>query len=86
MLEKTLSARLPQGLHARPAAQFIKTAQTFHSSIQVCKAAQCVNGKSILGLMSLALANDEEVTLKIDGTDERAALETLERLLTEGIN
>ncbi len=86
MVEKALVVRMPQGLHARPATQFIKISQTFQSSIQVCKAAHCVDGKSILGLMSLAVANEESITLKIDGTDEKVALETLERLLTEGVS
>jgi len=69
------------GLHARPASMFVKVAATFPCEIFVIKDDIEVNGKSIMGLMMLALGAGVEFSVKADGKREEEALETLERLV-----
>ena len=63
------------GLHARPAAVFVENANKFQSDIVVQKGAQRVNGKSIMGLMMLAAACGDKITLEIEGVDAAEALD-----------
>jgi phosphocarrier protein len=74
----------PLGLHARPAAQFVKLASSFGSAIEVSKDSMSVNGKSIMGVMMLAAECGSVITLKATGPDSQAAIEALHRLIEEG--
>ncbi len=65
------------GIHARPAAQFVKTASTFSCDIQVEKDDEEADGKSIMGLMMLAAGHGSILTITCDGDDAAAALEAL---------
>ena len=65
------------GLHARPAAEFVKTASKFEAEITVSKDSMEVNGKSILGVMTLAAECGSELVLRAAGTDAEAALDAL---------
>ena len=76
----TVANRL--GLHARPAAEFVKTASKFESEITVSKDSMEVNGKSILGVMTLAAECGSELVLRATGTDAAAALEALADVAT----
>jgi phosphocarrier protein HPr len=58
------------GLHARASAKFISTAAKFQSQIDVTKDSQTVNGKSIMGVMTLAANKGSELSLQIEGPDE----------------
>ena len=69
------------GIHARPAALFVKTANRFGSEIFVEKDGEKVNGKSIMGLMMLAAGPGSTITIFIEGEDANAALAELEALL-----
>lgn len=69
------------GLHARAAATFVHTANEFEAHIHVKKEHMRVNGKSILGLLTLAAAHGTRVLLTADGPDEELALQTLTRLI-----
>jgi len=71
------------GLHARPAAQFVKMAEGFDSDIWVSKDGVRVNGKSILSLLTLAAEEGSVVLLEADGPDEAEALEALRNILQE---
>jgi len=71
------------GLHARPAAQFVKMAEGFDSDIWVSKDGVRVNGKSILSLLTLAAEEGSVVLLEADGPDEAEALEALRNVLQE---
>jgi phosphotransferase system HPr (HPr) family protein len=82
MMEKQVIVNLPQGLHARPASAFVRTASVFASDIGLRKDGKTANGKSIISIMSLTVAQGEQVTLTADGPDEQQALEALEKLLT----
>lgn len=69
------------GIHARPAAQFVKVASRFASEIFVERDGERVNGKSIMGLMMLAAGQGTRLTLIAEGNDAAPALEEIEALL-----
>jgi phosphocarrier protein HPr len=69
------------GIHARPAAMFVKTANRFASEIFVEKDGEKINGKSIMGLMMLALGPGSKLTLHVRGADAQAAINELEALV-----
>lgn len=77
--ELTISNKL--GIHARPAAQFVKTASRFDSEIRVEKDGEEVDGKSIMGLMMLAAGHGSVLTINAEGTDAEDALNALEALV-----
>lgn len=69
------------GIHARPAAMFVKVANRFESDIFVEKDGEKVNGKSIMGLMMLAAGPGSKIAVEAQGADAAAALNELESLL-----
>lgn len=69
------------GIHARPAAMFVKTANRFECDIFVEKDGEKVNGKSIMGLMMLAAGPGSRLKVQADGDDAARALGELEELL-----
>ena len=69
------------GIHARPAAMFVKTANRFSCEIFVEKDGEKVNGKSIMGLMMLAAGPGSKLTVHAQGQDASAALAELETLI-----
>jgi len=68
------------GLHARAAAQIVKTASAFSAKISLSKDGIDVDGKSIMGIMMLAAAKGSMVMVQVDGTDEDQALAGMELL------
>ncbi|HJV44317.1 MAG TPA: HPr family phosphocarrier protein [Bacillota bacterium] len=81
MLTKTLTIKNPQGLHARPATVFVQKASSFSSSINIIKGGKKINGKSIMGLMTLAAKQGDEIILEADGPDEQEAINELGKVL-----
>ena len=71
------------GIHARPAAMFVKTANRFHSEILVEKDGEKVNGKSIMGLMMLAAGPGSKLRVEALGHDAAQALAEIEALITQ---
>ena len=69
------------GIHARPAAMFVKVANRFACDVIVEKDGETVNGKSIMGLMMLAAGPGSKLTIHADGHDASAALAELEALM-----
>src|SRR6266516_1140914 len=69
------------GIHARPAAMFVKTANRFACEIFVEKDGEKVNGKSIMGLMMLAAGPGSKLTVYAEGSDASQAIGELEKLL-----
>ena len=69
------------GIHARPAAMFVKTANRFSCDIFVEKDGEKVNGKSIMGLMMLAAGPGSKLKIHAEGQDASAALTELETLI-----
>lgn len=83
-LNKDLTIRNKMGMHARPAAQFVKRASQFKCDIWVEKDDEPVNGKSIMGLMMLAAGKGETIKLITDGADAEEAMAALEELVNAG--
>ena len=69
------------GIHARPAALFVKTANRFSCDIFVEKDGEKINGKSIMGLMMLAAGPGSKLTIHAQGSDAAAAISEIESLL-----
>ena len=69
------------GVHARPAALFVKTANRFTCNILVEKDGEEVNGKSIMGLMMLAAGPGSTLTVNCEGEDCQAALDEIDALI-----
>jgi phosphocarrier protein HPr len=72
-----------KGIHARPAALFVKTASKFGCEIGVEKAGEVVNGKSIIGLLMLAAGRGTKLVLSADGKDADKALAELAKLFED---
>ena len=81
MIRKNLLLVNKLGLHARAASHLVKTASDFKSRITVEKAGASANAKSIMGLLLLAAAKGQTVSVTADGEDEAAALAAVEALI-----
>ena len=81
MLSKEVTVPNKLGIHARPAAQFVKTASQFEAEIRVEKDGEEINAKSIMGLMMLAAGHGSVLKLIAEGPDAEEALQALEDLV-----
>ncbi len=79
--ERRVTVRNELGLHARPAAELVKLAGQFESEIRVTKDGDSVNGKSIMGVMTLAAECGAELILHAEGVDAEEAVTALEKLV-----
>ena len=79
--ERTVTIVNRHGLHARPAAEFVKLAGTFSADILVKKDDLEVNGKSIMGMMMLAAEYGTAITIRAMGSDAPAAVDRLSDLI-----
>lgn len=77
----TLLIQNKLGLHARPAALFVQAANRFNSEIEVQKGKEKVNGKSIMGIMTLAAGRGSQITIRATGTDATKAISELTKLI-----
>ena len=84
MVEKEAVVAAEEGLHARPAAQFVKAARGYRSNIRVVKGDTEANAKSSLNLMTLGATHGDKLTIRAEGEDEEAAAEALAELLSKG--
>lgn len=80
MIEFTKQVGNRIGLHLRAAGEFVKVAAQFSSEVRVYHGEKFANGKSILGLASLAAARGAQVRIEVDGPDEAAARKAIEAL------
>lgn len=78
---RTVTIRNRLGLHARPAGEFVKTASRFESTITISKDELEVNGKSIMGVMTLAAECGSRVTVRAVGNDAELAIDALAEVL-----
>jgi len=83
MIEKKLAIRNKLGLHARAAVKFVNLANRFSSSVRLIKDGSEIDGKSILGILTLAATQGSTIGLKLSGKDEAAAFKALEALINE---
>lgn len=81
VIEKKFVIGNKLGLHARPAALFVRTANRFESEITLQKGKHKVNGKSIMGVMMLAAGHGSRLTIRIVGPDAERAMAEIEKLL-----
>ncbi|NLY78441.1 MAG: HPr family phosphocarrier protein [Lysinibacillus sp.] len=81
MVETTVEVKLKTGLQARQAALFVQEANRYKSDIFLQKDEKKVNAKSIMGIMSLAIARGTTVKLIADGKDENEAIEGLTAMI-----
>jgi phosphocarrier protein len=72
------------GLHARPSAEFVKLAGKYRCEISVAREGMAVNGKSILGVMTLAAEQGATLVIRAEGDDAEAAVTALEKLVARG--
>ena len=86
MIEREAVIVNPLGVHARPAAEFVKIANKFTASIEVRRGDVSVNGKSIMGVMMLAAEQGATIVIAANGNDAEAALEALCALVAAGFN
>jgi phosphocarrier protein len=85
-IEKELTIVNRLGLHARPAAMFVRIASRHRAEIWVSKEGEEINGKSIMGLMMLAAGQGSKLLIRCDGPDADKAMEELEELIKAGFN
>lgn len=81
LIEKKLTIQNEMGLHARPAALFVQIANKYESDIVVKKGRQEVNGKSIMGLLTLAAEKGAILHIKTNGPDAKEAMQELEKVI-----
>lgn len=84
MIKEKVTIVNKAGLHARPAAALVKLASKYESDFFIHMYGYKVNGKSILGVMTLAAEQGAELELEIDGSDEEEASEEIIRLINDG--
>ena len=85
-VEKEITIVNRLGLHARPAAMFVRIASRHRSEIWVSKESEEVNGKSIMGLMMLAAGQGSKLRIRCEGPDAEKAMEDLEGLINARFN
>ena len=84
MISREVTITNAIGLHARPATFFIQKANSYKSTVFVEKEDRRVNAKSLLGVLSLGIAQGMTIKLIADGSDEAEALDGLEALVATG--
>lgn len=84
MISRDVTVNNNGGLHARPATYFIQKANSYKCSIWIQKDDRKMNAKSLLGVLSIGIAQGMTITLIADGVDEQAALDGLEELINSG--
>lgn len=82
-INKKVTVKNKQGLHARPAALFVQLANKFDSAITVKKGKEKVNGKSIMGILMLAAGQGSQIIIEAEGPDAESALLELEKLVSQ---
>jgi phosphocarrier protein len=84
MIKQKVTIVNDAGLHARPAAALVKLASKYESDFYMHMYGYKVNGKSILGVMTLAAEKGAEIEIELDGSDEKEALEAITELIDSG--
>ena len=84
MIRKEVMIVNKAGMHTRPASMIVKLASKFKSEFFIIKDGFKINGKSIIGVMSLAAEYGSSVTLSFDGSDEKQASQEITKYFEEG--
>lgn len=83
MISQKITVKNKLGLHARAAVKLVNLANRFASSVKIEKDGNEVDGKSILGILTLAAIQGSEIILNVDGNDEAVAMETIMSLIND---
>lgn len=83
MIERSVQIVNRNGLHARPAAELVKTAAKFKSEITIVRDDLEVNGKSIMGVMMLAAELGATLTIRANGPDAQQAVDAIAELIAQ---
>ncbi|MBP6123600.1 MULTISPECIES: phosphocarrier protein Hpr [Providencia] len=83
MFQQEVTITAPNGLHTRPAAQFVKEAKAFSSDITLISGGKSASAKSLFKLQTLGLTQGTVVTISAEGEDEKQAVESLVKLMGE---
>lgn len=86
MIEREVTVRNRSGIHTRPAAVIVKTAARFKADFTIIKDDMEINGKSIIGVMTLAAEQGSVLMLRFDGPDESEAADALADLFERGFD
>lgn len=86
MLKKKFTVKIPKFDEARPVAEIVQTASQFQSAIYLISGTKKINAKSIMGMMSLGLCNDEEIEVEADGEDENSAIDAIVDYMSPSIS
>lgn len=86
MIKRKIRVGLEEGLHARPSATLVKVASGFKSDFFIQLQGYKINGKSILGVMTLAAEQGAELELIVEGEDEEEAMKTIAELFDNNFN
>ncbi len=81
MIEKEVVIKNKLGLHARAAVKLVNLANRFSSSVKIIKDTMEIDGKSILGILTLAASQGTKIILRVSGEDEREAVKALVSLI-----
>lgn len=81
MIKKNIDVSLGED-GARPIAMLVQLASQYKSSIEICKDNMTVNAKSIMGMMTLGLAQGQKLEISVEGEDEEVAMQEIEKYLT----
>ncbi len=76
----------PQGMHARPADMFVRTASRYESRVEIVKDTLRADGKSILSILTLAVEKGTQLVLEATGSDAEAALDALVKLIEQNFS
>jgi phosphocarrier protein HPr len=85
-IEKTCLVRNKMGVHARPAALIVQTANRFPCDVTLVKDGQPVNGKSIMGVLMLAAPMGTSVTVRAEGDQAQLCADAIADLFDKGFN
>jgi len=86
MIQRQVTIKNRAGLHTRPAATLVKTAARFQSDFFIEKDGMEINGKSIIGVMTLAAEQGSVLNLRFEGEDEEAAAAAIVELFERGFD
>lgn len=84
MVEKVVKVINRSGIHTRPAASIVKLASKFKSEIFLIRDKFAINGKSIIGVMTLAAEQGSEIKVRAEGPDEQEAIDEIAKLFESG--
>ena len=82
VIRKKVVVKNKQGLHARPAALFVQIANKYNARITVRRGEEEVNGKSIMGILTLGAESGSQIAIEAEGDDAHLAIAELEKIVT----